>query len=51
VRIGDFTPLAAFRAAIEDVWIGDGPRPLHVVVLVVAAALSWLGAARFFRTE
>jgi ABC-2 type transport system permease protein len=50
-RIGDFTPLAAFRTAIEDVWVGDGPRPLHVVVLVVAAVLGWLGAARFFRTE
>jgi ABC-2 type transport system permease protein len=51
VRIGDFTPLAAFRTAIEDVWIGDGPRPLHVAVLVAAAVLSWLGAARLFRTE
>jgi ABC-2 type transport system permease protein len=48
-RIGDFTPLAAFRTAIEDVWIGNGPRPLHVAVLIASAILSWLGAARFFR--
>jgi ABC-2 type transport system permease protein len=49
-RIGDFTPLAAFRTAIEDVWVGEGPRPLHVAVLVASAVLSWLGAARFFRS-
>jgi ABC-2 type transport system permease protein len=48
-RIGDFTPLAAFRTAIEDVWVGEGPRPLHVAVLVAAAVVSWIGAARFFR--
>jgi ABC-2 type transport system permease protein len=50
-RIGDFTPLAAFRTAVEDVWTGAGPRPLHVAVLVTSAVLSWLGAARFFRSE
>jgi ABC-2 type transport system permease protein len=49
-RIADFTPLAAFRTAIEDVWVGNGPRPLHVAVLVVSAILSWIGAARFFRS-
>ena len=49
-RIGDFTPLAAFRTAIEDVWVGDGPRPLHVAVLVATAVASWLAAARFFRS-
>jgi ABC-2 type transport system permease protein len=49
-RVGDFTPLAAFRTAIEDVWVGDGPRPLHVAVLVASAILGWLGAARFFRS-
>jgi ABC-2 type transport system permease protein len=50
-RIGDFTPMAAFRTAIEDVWIGNGPSPLHVAVLAVSAILSWLGAARFFRSQ
>jgi len=50
-RIGDFTPLAAFRTAVEDVWVGNGPRPVHMVVLLASAVLSWLGAARFFRSE
>jgi ABC-2 type transport system permease protein len=50
-RISDFTPMAAFRTAVEDVWIGNGPRPLHVAVLAASAILSWLGAARFFRSE
>jgi hypothetical protein len=49
-RIGDFTPPAAFRTAIEDVRVGAGPRPLHVAVLVASAVLSWIGAARFFRS-
>jgi len=48
-RVADFTPLAAFRSAVETVWVGDGPRPLHVAVLVATAVLSWLGAVRFLR--
>ena len=48
-RVADFTPLAAFRSAVETVWVGHGPRPLHVAVLVVTAVLSWLGAVRFVR--
>lgn len=48
-RIADFTPLAAFRLAVETVWVGEGPRPVHVVVLVVTAVLSWLGAVHFLR--
>jgi len=48
-RVADFTPLAAFRSAIETVWVGEGPRPVHVAVLVATAVLSWLGAVHFLR--
>jgi ABC-2 type transport system permease protein len=48
-RTADFTPLAAFRTAVETVWVGEGPRPLHVAVLVATAVLSWLAAVRFLQ--
>jgi ABC-2 type transport system permease protein len=47
--IADHTPLAAFRFAMEDAWVGAGPHTAHVVVLALTAALSWLAAVRFFR--
>jgi hypothetical protein len=48
--VGDFTPLAAFRAGLEDVWVGESLRTQHLVVLLATAVLSWLGAVRFFRS-
>jgi len=47
--IGDLTPLAALRWALEDVWVGAQPRPTHLVVLAVTALGSWLTAVLSFR--
>jgi ABC-2 type transport system permease protein len=47
--VGDFTPLAAFRSALEDSWVGDAPRVQHLLVLAGTAVLAWLGAVRWFR--
>jgi ABC-2 type transport system permease protein len=49
-KVGDFTPLAAFRAGLEDVWVGASLRPQHLAVLLVTTVLAGLGAVRFFRS-
>jgi len=51
VRIGDFTPLAAFREAIQEAWVGGTPRPLHLFVMVATSLLAGALAARLFRWE
>lgn len=50
-RIGEFTPLGAFRQALQDAWGGAAPQPLHLAVLVVYAAIVGLAAAKLFRWE
>jgi ABC-2 type transport system permease protein len=47
--VADWTPLAAFRYALADVWVADGLRWQYVAVLAVTAALSWLAAVILFR--
>ena len=50
-RIGEFTPLGAFRQALQDAWSGATPQPLHLAVLVVYAAVVGLASAKLFRWE
>jgi ABC-2 type transport system permease protein len=50
-RIGDFTPLAAFREATQAAWVGATPRPLHLVVMAATTLLAGAAAARLFRWE
>ncbi|GAA2361845.1 ABC transporter permease [Dactylosporangium salmoneum] len=48
-RIGDFTPLGAFRQAIQAAWVGDVPHPLHLAVLGASFLLAGGLAVRYFR--
>lgn len=50
-RIGDFTPLGAFRVSVEDAWTGAAPDPLLLAALAVTAAAVGTLAARVFRWE
>ncbi len=50
-RIGEFTPLGAFRQALQDTWGGTAPQPLHLAVLAAYAVLVGLASARLFRWE
>ncbi|GAA2374159.1 ABC transporter permease [Nonomuraea africana] len=50
-RIGEFTPLGAFRQALQDVWAGGSPSPLLLGVMVAYAVVISLAAAKFFRWE
>lgn len=49
--IGEYTPLGAFRQALQDVWTGGSPNPLQLAVLTGYALVVSLAAARFFRWE
>ncbi|MGH3703096.1 MAG: ABC transporter permease [Agromyces sp.] len=51
VRIGEFTPLGAFRQSLQDVWTGAAPDPLLLGVMAAYAVVVSLAAARFFRWE
>jgi ABC-2 type transport system permease protein len=48
-RIGDFTPLGAFRQAIQAAWVGETPHPLHIVVLAVSFLVAGGLAVRSYR--
>ncbi|WP_433048957.1 ABC transporter permease [Dactylosporangium sp. CS-033363] len=50
-RIGDFTPLGAFRQAIQAAWVGDAPNPLHLVVLGVSFLVAGGLAVRSFKAS
>jgi ABC-2 type transport system permease protein len=50
-RIGDFTPLGAFRVSVEDAWTGAGLDPLRILVMAVTAVAVGALAARLFRWE
>lgn len=49
--VGGRTPLGAFRAGLEDVWVGAPLPHRYLVVLLVTTGLSWLGAVRLFRAS
>ncbi|MFD4958940.1 ABC transporter permease [Microbacterium sp. NPDC058389] len=51
VRIGEFTPLGAFRQSLQDVWAGTALDPVLLVVMAVYAVVFGLAAAKFFRWE
>jgi ABC-2 type transport system permease protein len=50
-RLGGFTPLGAFRRALQDVWAGVAPQPLQLGIMAGYAVIVSLAAARFFRWE
>jgi ABC-2 type transport system permease protein len=50
-RIGDLTPLGAFRESVQDAWVGTTPEPLHLAALAVVALVAGLAAAKLFRWE
>ncbi|GGM44424.1 transport permease protein [Dactylosporangium sucinum] len=49
-RIGDFTPLGAFRQAIQAAWSGEPPHALHLLVLAATFVAASTLAVRTFRT-
>ncbi|SFR82731.1 ABC-2 type transport system permease protein [Agromyces sp. CF514] len=51
VRIGEFTPLGAFRQSLQDVWTGAAPDPLLLGVMAAYSVVVGLAAAKFFRWE
>ncbi|WP_433221471.1 ABC transporter permease [Microtetraspora malaysiensis] len=50
-RIGEYTPLGAFRQSLRDVWAGGAPSPLLLGVMAAYAVVISIAAARFFRWE
>jgi ABC-2 type transport system permease protein len=50
-RIGDLTPLGAFREAVRDAWVGTTPSALHLVALAAVAVIAGAAAAKLFRWE
>ena len=48
-RIGDFTPLGAFRQAIQAAWTGETPQALHLVVLAGGFVVFGGLAVRLYR--
>jgi ABC-2 type transport system permease protein len=50
-RIGDLTPLGAFRESVQDAWVGTTPEPVHLVALAVVAVVAGVAAAKLFRWE
>jgi ABC-2 type transport system permease protein len=50
-RIGDLTPLGAFREAVQDGWVGTTPSALHLAALAAVAVIAGVAAAKLFRWE
>ena len=50
-RISDFTPLGAFRQAVQDTWGGSAPQPLNLAIMAAYALLAGLAAVKFFRWD
>jgi ABC-2 type transport system permease protein len=50
-RIGDLSPLGAFREAVQDAWVGTTPDPVHLVALAVVTVVAGTAAAKLFRWE
>jgi ABC-2 type transport system permease protein len=50
-RIGDLTPLGAFREAVQDAWVGTTPEPVHLAAMLVVAVVAGAAAAKLFRWE
>ena len=50
-RIGDFTPLGAFRESLEATWTGSALDPLMLAAMAGIALVAGGTAARIFRWE
>jgi ABC-type multidrug transport system permease subunit len=50
-RVGEYTPLGAFRQSLQDVWAGGAPSPLLLGVMAAYALVISIAAATFFRWE
>jgi ABC-2 type transport system permease protein len=50
-RAGEFTPLGAFRQAVQEAWMGAMPEPALLATLTVTALAAGWGAARLFRWQ
>jgi ABC-2 type transport system permease protein len=50
-RIGDFTPLSAFRESVQAAWVGSTPQAEHLLVMVVTTVVAGVAAAKLFRWE
>ncbi|WP_055482558.1 ABC transporter permease [Sphaerimonospora mesophila] len=50
-RIGEYTPLGAFRQSLRDVWTGGSPSALLLGVMAAYAVAISIAAAKFFRWE
>ena len=43
-RIGDLTPLGAFREAVQDAWVGATPAAAHLLAMAVVAVVAGVTA-------
>jgi ABC-2 type transport system permease protein len=50
-RIGDFTPLGAFRESLEATWTGSGLDPLMLATMAGLVLVAGGAAARSFRWD
>lgn len=50
-RVGDLTPLGAFRQAVQDTWVGAPPQPLQLIVLALYTLVLGAAAVALFRWE
>lgn len=50
-RVGDFTPLGAFRITVQDSWSGQSPEWILVVFLAAFAGIAFWAASKLFRWE
>ncbi|MFI6299346.1 ABC transporter permease [Nonomuraea sp. NPDC050790] len=50
-EIGQYTPMGAFRQALQDAWSGAAPAPLPLVVMAASALVVSIVAAKLFRWE
>lgn len=50
-RIGDFTPLSAFRESAQAAWVGATPQAEHLLVMVAFTVIAGVAAAKLFRWE
>ncbi|TQM34236.1 ABC-2 type transport system permease protein [Microbacterium kyungheense] len=51
VRIGEFTPLGAFRSVLHDVWTTQPLEPAPLVLMAAYAVVLTLVAVKLFRWE
>lgn len=50
-RLGEFTPLGAFRQTLQDAWMGSSPEWSLLLVMILFAVVVVAAAARLFRWE